>query len=95
MAKIKLIGKGFIQFEDTLINLLAYKEIDKYTFGLDEDPEGNSAYGITFTPLTPTEDDVKNGVDGTFFLTEYTEEEKEEFEADFETILSALKDKQD
>lgn len=91
MSKIKAVGNGFIQREETLINLKGYLKIEKYNFGYDEDPEGNSAYGITFTPLITSEEDIKNGVDGSFMLTTYTFDEKEEFEKDFDLIISALK----
>lgn len=92
MAKIQVIGNAFIQHGETLINLKAYKKIAKDTFGMFDDPDGNSAFRITFTPLTPTQENIDNGVDGTFSLTTYTLEEKEEFEEDYELIISALKD---
>ena len=92
MSKIKAIGNGFVQIGEALINLKAYKNIAKGTFGIGEDPDGKSAFGITLTPLTPTQENIENGVDGTFFITTYTFEESDDFEADFELIITALKD---
>lgn len=92
MTKIKAVGNCFVQVGDSLINLNAYKEIKKYKFGYEEDPETNSAYGIMLIPLCPNEKSIKNGVDGSFFITTYTQEEHKEFEADFEEITSSLKD---
>jgi hypothetical protein len=90
MPKIKAIGNGFIQIEETLINLSQYKEIKKYSFGYDEDPDGKSKYGIIVTPLVPNEKSIKNGVDGSFMLTTYLENELSDFESDFDIIISVL-----
>lgn len=92
MAKIKIIGSGFIQVkEETLYNLKAYKNIERYTFAYDEDPVGKSAFGIQLTPLAPSKENFENGVDGSFFIATYTYEEENEFKEDFETIIYALK----
>jgi hypothetical protein len=91
MSKITSVGNCFVQVENSLINLKAYKEIEKYNFGYDEDPENHSVYGIKLTPLNPDQESIENAVDGSFFITEYTLEEKEIFESDFEVIISALK----
>jgi len=56
-----------------------------------EDPNKELAFGIKFTPLSLSKKDYENGVDGSFILTEYTYDEKDEFEEDFENIIFALK----
>jgi hypothetical protein len=91
MSKIKAIGNGVIQVGDTLINLAHYREVKKYTFGYDEDPDGKSAYGIVVTPIVSDEKSIKNGVDGSYFITSYLESELKEFETDFDTITAVLK----
>lgn len=88
MSKLKVIGNCFIQVEETLYNLKGFKEIEKHTFGIGENPP--SDYGIRFTPLVASKESYENGVDGSFIMTEYTEEEIEEWESDFELIISAL-----
>lgn len=92
MGKIKLIGDCFIKVEETLYNLKEYSKIERHYFGYDEDPEENSAFGINLTPIMPSEEDLKNGVDGTFFITLYTLEQENDFEEDYEKIITALKD---
>ncbi|PWS27986.1 hypothetical protein DHW03_10515 [Pedobacter yonginense] len=92
MSKIKAIGNGFVQIGDSLINLRTFKEINKYTFGYDEDPEGHSAFGIIVSPLTPSAQSLQNGVDGSYFISTYESEMQSEFEEDFEIIIKALKD---
>lgn len=92
MGKIKYAGNGFIQKGETLINLIEYKKIEKYNFGHNEDPDGNSAFGIILTPITPSEENVRNGVDGSFFIATYTFDEENDFEEDYAVVNSALKD---
>lgn len=92
MSKIKLIGKGFIQIGEVLFNLNQYKKIEKYTFGIEEDPDGNAYYGIVVTPLIPNAESLKNGVDGSVFIATYGENEIKEFYSDFDLIIASLKD---
>ncbi|MFC1222690.1 hypothetical protein ACFE6N_02710 [Pedobacter sp. BG31] len=92
MAKIKLIGNGFIEVDGKSYNVKAYKNVERYSFGHNEDPDGKSAFGITFTPISPSEENVRNGVNGSFFIKTYTADQKENFEKDYEIIASALKD---
>lgn len=90
MVKIISRGSGFIEVNGILENLQQFRSIKQYTFGLHEDPEGQHYYGIQVTPLTPSEQDIKNGVDGTYFLTTYSKNDKEEFELDYSTIMQAM-----
>jgi len=89
MGKIKAVGGGFIKIGAILYNLKAFSKIIPDKFGIDE--KKDNVYGIIVYPLTPSKEDIENGVDGEFFLTTYTKEEADAFSSDFETITEALK----
>lgn len=95
MSKIKAIGNGFIQLGETLINLTQYKQIKKYDFGYDEDPEGKASYGIMATPLQPSAENIANGVDGSLMIATYSDDEFNEFQTDFNTIIAVFNNKND
>lgn len=89
MRRIKPAGKGFVSLDGGLINLNEYKSIRPEILGLFEDPTGNDVYAIAFTPLNPSHENIKNGVDGTWLIT-YKENEKRDFEADRKVVLEAM-----
>ena len=86
MSKIKFIGNGFVQVDRSLYNIREFVQISQVTLGLDEE----SAYGICLYPKMVTQEEINRGVSGEFFITTYKEEEREIFEADFQTIIKAL-----
>lgn len=89
MGKIKVINGGFIQLGDRLENLRQFKSIKKGEFGMDEHEEG-AVCGIEVTPLNPSKGDIERGVDGTFFIATYKQEEINEFQEDFNAIIEAF-----
>lgn len=86
MSKIKSIGGGFIQCGSVLYNLRNFKQIQKHVFGIDE----GQAFGICVFPINPSKDDIKNGVQGEYFITTYMQNESDAFELDFEMIVNEL-----
>lgn len=95
MKRIEFIGSGFVKIihnnEETLINLKSLSKIEKYTFGVNEDPNGVDAFGIKVYPMTPSSEDVKNGVKGQYFISLYAENEEDDFKSDWNSIISALR----
>lgn len=89
MGKIKVIAGGFIQLGEALENLRQFKSIKKGTFGMDEHEDG-AVCGIEVTPLHPSKKDIENGVDGTYFIATYKQEEMHEFDEDFNALKTAL-----
>ncbi|MES2827836.1 MAG: hypothetical protein V4687_06770 [Bacteroidota bacterium] len=92
MSKINVIGNGFVQVDNTLYNLRNYLTVEKYTYGYDE--AQGTAYGIRLTPPHADKVSYENGVAGSFFLSTYSENEKEQFEDDFYLLITALEHKQ-
>jgi hypothetical protein len=89
MGKVKAIGNGYVQIGDGMIvNLNAFETIVKMDIGRG-DPNGNIC-GIKITPITPSPQNVKDGVDGASFLTLYKEGEQKQMETDFAHIVLAL-----
>ncbi len=90
MAKIQSAGKGIIKIGKNLINPKQYKEIAIHTFGEYESPEGYIC-GIQVTPLSPSKEDIENGVVGSYFITTYKgDHAEEEMNADFATLKKSM-----
>lgn len=89
MKKIKAAEIGFIKIGEEMINLRQFKKVKKYSFGHNESPEGH-VYGIEVTPMTPTQKDIENGVDGSYFIATYKEDEEKIFEEDYNEVQKAL-----
>ncbi|SFT08395.1 hypothetical protein [Mucilaginibacter polytrichastri] len=81
MAKLTRAGSGFIKYGDELINLIGYKGITK----IDEMDDSM----IGFTPFIPSNEDLENGVEGTWVITYETVSERDE---DFKLIETVLAD---
>lgn len=91
MGKLNAIGHGFVQVDNTLYNLRNYLTIEKYTFESEE--ASGTAYGIRLTPANTDTELYGNAVSGSFFLLTYSEDEREQFEEDFELVIAVLEHK--
>jgi hypothetical protein len=91
MSKIKAIGNGFVQVDNTLYNLRHYLTVEKYTFGYEE--AQGTAYGIRLTPPHTDKESYGNGVSGSFFLLTYSEDEQDQFDEDFELVIELIEHK--
>lgn len=87
MSRIKNVGGGFIDLDGGLLNLKAFKEIKKEYLGYQT--EDGKDFSISFTPITPSKENIKNGVEGTWHVCYIEEKERDE---DFEIIKESLKD---
>ncbi|WP_194975556.1 hypothetical protein [Aquiflexum lacus] len=87
MNKIKNAGNGFVELNGSLLNLKAFKEINKEYLGFESD-DGKD-YSISFTPISPSKEDWENGVERTWHIRYSDEKERD---SDFEIIQESLAD---
>lgn len=86
--KVEKIGNGSALINGAITNLKQFKNITESKFGLHELEDGTK-YGIAFTPMTPSQQNIQDGVDGTYHIT-YKEDEKEDYEADFKALKESM-----
>lgn len=86
MNRITKTGNGFISLDGTLLNLKAFKSIKKEYLGYDT--QDGKGFSIAFTPITPSKENIENGVEGTWHVTYIEEKQRDE---DFEVIQESLK----
>jgi len=87
MSKITKAGSGFVKIDGHLINLKDFKSIKKVNQGIGDD----AMIGIEVTPNKPSQEDIDNGVDGSYFISMYDENSLAEMDEDYQTITDSLK----
>ncbi|GEM_PF-3079266 len=87
MHRITIVGNGSILLDGDLLNLKVFKDIKKEYFGLQT--QGGKDFSISFTPITPTKENIENGVEGTWQVTYIG---KKGTKKDSEVIQESIKD---
>jgi hypothetical protein len=84
MGQIKNLGDKWVQVGDKAIDLRAFKDIVKGSFGLFEDPEGHQFF------IEVTESQLVDGEERKYMIQRYKEHQIDDWEEDFQAIIESL-----